>query len=252
MTIPNSNYINICPGEFDTTIYRVTKVEHLIHMFESKSIVLRRPHLWDDPFENILRHTIVKTNKENVGFEPLMNCFYGQCWTLEEESDAMWRIYTPCNNGVKIRTTIRKLLHAIYDKIDTNPDRKCFIGKLVYSNDNEITNILRKITSMDFVTNRTFLSQSMTLLIKPNAYKYEKEIRLIYVSESELPENEQFFALNPSELIDEVVFDSRMEENLFKIYSEKLRSLNYKGEVKKSTLYDPIKYIINKNDLHSQ
>ena len=36
MTIPNGNYINIKPQEFDTPIYRVTKVKHLLEMLEFK------------------------------------------------------------------------------------------------------------------------------------------------------------------------------------------------------------------------
>jgi len=251
MEIPEKNFINIKQGEFDVPIYRIMSIEHFLYMFESKKFMLRRPHLWDDPFENILRRTIVRSkNGTDFGFENLMNCFYGQCWTLEEESDSMWRIYALCKQGVKIKTTIRKLLSIIFDKIEINPDRKCFIGKVVYAGDNEIEEILEKITSLNFVTDCTFLSQAMTLLIKPNAYKYEKEVRLIYRSDSKLQENEQFFAVNPNDLFDEVVFDSRMGKNMFQIYSEKLNTTNFFGKVKQSKLYFPIQYIINKNDIN--
>ena len=45
-----------------------------------------------------------------IGFKENL---YGQCWTKTRESDAMWRIYSPNKNGVRIMTTPRKLLTAL-------------------------------------------------------------------------------------------------------------------------------------------
>lgn len=248
MEIPEKNYINIEQEEFDIPIYRLMSIERFLFMLESKKLTLRRPHLWDDPFENILRRAIVRLkNGTDFDFESLMNCFYGQCWTLEEESDAMWRLYTPCRNGIKIKATVRKLLEAVYDSNKSNPDRKFFIGKVCYSTDNDIHSVLQDITSKNFVTDPTFRSQTRTLLIKPNAYKYEKEVRLIYVPESNISENEQFFQIETNELIEEIVFDSRMERSLYDYYSRRIRSLGYSGAVRKSILYESIVYIVNKN-----
>ena len=176
-----------------------------------------------------------------------MKCFYGQCWTLEKESDAMWRIYVPCKHSVKIKTTIHKLLSAIYDKIEINPDRRCFIGKVIY--DNDITSVLHQIASLDFVTDPTFISQAMTLIIKPNAYSYEKEIRLIYRSERNLPENEQNILVEPISLIEEIIFNPRLNRDEFEEYSKIVKNLGYKDSIDRSTLYDPISYIINSDNL---
>jgi len=250
MTIPNGNYINIKPQEFDTPIYRVTKVKNLLEMLEFKKITLRRPQLWDDPFENILRRTIVKLKDgTKVGFSGLMNCFYGQCWTLEKESDAMWRIYALCKHGVKIKTTIRKLLEAIYHPNDPNSDRKYFIGKVCYLGQGEIMNILKKLSSLNHATDPTFQSQTLTLLIKRKAFSHEKEIRLIYRSDRELQEDERTFPVDPNKLVEEVVFDPRMNQDSFKYYRDRLLCLGYKEPIEKSTLYDPIIFI---KHLHNQ
>lgn len=46
-----------------------------------------------------------------VSFSGLADDWYGQCWSLLEESDAMWRIYSPkaSDEAIKVKTTIRKL-----------------------------------------------------------------------------------------------------------------------------------------------
>jgi hypothetical protein len=69
------------------------------------------------------------------------NSFYGQCWSLTRESDAMWRIYSPNEDGVKVKTTIRKLFTPLFDKggHDRKPNGEIynlysFIGRVKYQN----------------------------------------------------------------------------------------------------------------------
>jgi hypothetical protein len=48
----NNNFVNI--DNPDLYIYRVFKVNRLIEMFKTKKLVVVKPELWDDPFENFL------------------------------------------------------------------------------------------------------------------------------------------------------------------------------------------------------
>src|SRR5438552_2336902 len=66
---------------------------------------------------------------------------YGQCWSLLDESDAMWRIYSPNKAGVKIRTTVRKLITAVYDRTDRYASLKYFIGRVSYESEKELLSI---------------------------------------------------------------------------------------------------------------
>ena len=54
MEIPDDNFINIKPEEYNSPIYRVTTIDRLLDMLKSKNLILRRPKLWEDPFENSL------------------------------------------------------------------------------------------------------------------------------------------------------------------------------------------------------
>src|SRR6266480_5094770 len=45
----------------------------------------------------------------------LLRCAHVSCWRLGEESEAMWRLYCPGDDGVAIRTTFSKLRDSVND-----------------------------------------------------------------------------------------------------------------------------------------
>jgi hypothetical protein len=155
----------------------------------------------------------------------------------------MWRIYASPAPGVKIRTTIGRLLKAIYDTQDLNADRKYWIGKVKYENQDEIVATLQGLLSnpdhaLTFVTDCTFLSTASILLFKREAFAYEQEIRLIFRADDDRGHDERTFAIDPNNLIDEVVFDPRMEGHQFEECRTQLQNLGYTGRIDRSTLYD--------------
>src|SRR5215211_4029195 len=83
------NYIHLEPDDLDRKIYRVFSLERLLELISSKQNVLVKPLLWDDPFENFILRATAKYEGRNVHFEA-KDFLYGQCWSLNEESDAMW------------------------------------------------------------------------------------------------------------------------------------------------------------------
>ncbi len=182
----------------DTPIYRVVTVERLLEMFRDRKIVLVKPRKWDDPYENFLLNAKGMTpNGEEVDFEQTRERFYGSCWTTTEESDAMWRIYAPDKNGVKIKTTAKKLFREFWEA-NANISRglSCFIGKVKYFDEAEIENILRgKEQVKEFFDNLTESSRNQlkTLLIKREEFSHEEEVRLIFRNSN--PENANLFGI---------------------------------------------------------
>lgn len=95
-------------SDLELNVYRVFSIERLIEIFETRKNNLVKPTLWDDPFENFL------FKQENLGtkwkFSQYRERFYGQCWILNtSETDALWRVYSPLKNGVRVKTTLGKL-----------------------------------------------------------------------------------------------------------------------------------------------
>ena len=97
-----SNYLNLSRRDRDRHIYRIIPITRLYELFDTRTNVLVNPQKWEDPFENVLLHTIFP----RVGL-------FGQCWTRHTASDAMWRIYSPNSCSVRIRTRLRVLVNSL-------------------------------------------------------------------------------------------------------------------------------------------
>lgn len=240
--VHENKYINFQREELDQPIYRVIRIENLLEILCHKRTILRKPLLWDDPFENLLTRTPFQlSNGTQISFKDVMLGFYGQCWTLIEESDAMWRIYAPHKDGVKIKTNVKKLLDSIYDINFHSANGSFFIGKVFYETREDIMNVFSEIR-IDEMTQlmKDEIWQALMLLIKREEFKHESEIRLLFRSNERQYTDAKVFDIEPNGLFDEVIFDPRMNNDLYVTYATQiLPSLNYKGKVGKSHLYDP-------------
>ena len=91
---------------WDAAIYRVLPIKRFKEMIRKKTLVLVRPSLWDDPFENFFLKCKVKLRTgELASMKPIRDKWYGICWMRTPDSDAMWRIYSRKKDGVRISTT---------------------------------------------------------------------------------------------------------------------------------------------------
>ena len=246
--IPRDNFINIKDNELDAPIYRVTSVSRFMQILVTQKLELSRPEVWDDPFENILSRIRCELRDGTlVGFGGVMQAFYGQCWTLCEESDAMWRMYAPGKDGVKMQTTVRKLMGALYDLNDESADRKFFIGQVLYEQDEEILKVFSDMfpdSLMVVATDRTFRLQALTLLVKRMAFGHEKEVRVLYRSPETTGERTKAFHIDPNDTIQKVALDPRMSETECDTWKHLMVKAGYHGLALRSTLYDPPKLIL--------
>lgn len=234
-------------------IFRVLEVFRLFDLFETKRICLTAPKLWDDPYEDFLKHSygMSSENKDlRISFEGYSNYIFGQCWTLSEETDALWRIYSPNRDRVQIKTTIVKL----QEKIKKIQDKwfRSYIGMVKYLPEHEIK---KKISDGIKNSDKYFLITDRLIkeyyLIKRDTFKYENEIRLLVILPEpqekyknaiyQDPDNLDICTLpidDPIELIDEIVFDPRMPDSLVKAYTSYLRNnFNFSKDVYKSGIY---------------
>jgi len=159
--------------------------------------------------------------------------------TTKRESDAIWRIYSPKSDGVKVKTTIRKLFYALYSQAGSFKDISCFIGKVQYANKKKL---IEQLSDPDLMRSRlidsTGYGQAETLLFKRIAFSHEQEVRLIYNSPTNLKTEWFQFKFNPRELFDQVVFDPRMDYHRYKTDKERLiNEFGFKMPIIKSSLY---------------
>lgn len=240
-------------GDLDTDIYRVVEVFRLFEIFEEQILAFTAPKMWEDPYENFLEYSYGFNDKNpeiRLSYTGYSKFIFGQCWTLNEETDAIWRIYSPNRDRVKVKTTIRKMQQVLEGV--TDQWFRSYIGRVKYRSE---LNIKKAISDLISDSDRTFIMQDKLIrkfyLVKRKAFQYENEVRVIvnlpepsqqYVNaEYQDPDNLDICRIplsDPIHLFDEIVFDPRMPNSLVSAYTSYLKNeLEFNNEIYKSKLY---------------
>ena len=241
----NDNLIFLTDEELDKNIYRVFSFERLKEIFDTKKVTLVKPKRWDDPFENFILNStgILPDGREfQLGFR---DSFYGQCWSLTKESDAMWRIYSPDKNGVKVKTTIRKLFNPLFQvggehqKMNGNIyNLSSFVGKVKYQG---MKKLMEMLNDKERMSNKIFdqsgWGQASSFYFKRWAFRHENEIRIMFNKHDEHSDDFFKYDVDPNDLIDEIVFDPRMNTEEYHRRKREIRSWNFNKNVIQSGLY---------------
>lgn len=236
--------LNLKRGDLARPVYRIISLERLVDLFESKENVLVSPSKWEDTFENFILKSKVKLATGKTVDYNMHNSVFGQCWTLHDASDAMWRIYSPNKDGVRIKSTIGDLLSSIYKVHKPHPDARCCIGKVEY----------KTTTQLTWHANNTFDESGISvdklfrsLLLKRLPFEHEKEVRLLYQSwNSELiPDGVYKYKVDPTQMVKEIMIDPRRSYQEFKILKLIIqRSTKYTGPIKRSLMYQLPKNLV--------
>tara|TARA_R110000796_G_scaffold88850_1_gene191733 strand:- start:2335 stop:3102 length:768 start_codon:yes stop_codon:yes gene_type:complete len=236
-----TNFLNMTEKQKDEPIFRITSINRLFQLFETRNNVLVRPKKWEDPFETVISESITKLKFEDekdttVGFR---DDLYGQCWTRTRESDAMWRIYSPDKNGVRISTTPRKLLYSLSSTLDSVKNYSSYIGKVEYFSTPKLKDYVNKNVDKWVYFDIDGRGLANSLLFKRNAFRHENEVRLIYNSKFKGYKSSDIFSyrINPLELIDDIIFDPRIEYAEFKRHKKNLKEFRFNKKIVKSILY---------------
>lgn len=230
----------------ETKVFRVFPISRLESVLETKQLTLVRPSKWDDPFENQLYNikAIDGLTQAPVSVESLRACLYGQSWTLTEESDALWRIYSGDKRGVRVGTTVGKLMNALWDGCGAKDELKplkCFLGKVAYHTEEEFrAHFGDPGECFSKILDNSGRAPVDSLLLKREAFGHEDEMRLIY-QETETAVNHGdlwSFPLDPAALFDELCFDPRLPDDCFDVLKQSLVSkYQFPGTIRKSDLY---------------
>ncbi len=231
-------YLNLDETELKQYVYRTISYDRLIELFATKLNTLVKPSLWEDTFENfILKSKLRDETGRQIEYD-IHNRMYGQCWTLEKSSDAMWRIYSSNKDGIRIRTTIDQLLDSLC--LGTIDRKKCVhcIGKVEYLSETELVKrAKRTFTSHGEITFGKLFS---SLLLKRRAFRHENEVRLMFCDWAEgAGENKLLrYDIDPHKLITQIMIDPRVSYEKFKLIEQDIRQRTaYQGEIKRSLLY---------------
>lgn len=167
------------PQDRDAKLWRYTDLPKLLEMLRTKSLFFARSDTLGDPFEGsvplpssseamrapllgiagmtpeLTHRMILETSKRRSEAKDWMYC---NCWHLNEnESFAMWRLYTKADESICIRTTYSKLAAAL--------PNKSFLGLINY----------RDYRSDALTTGNLFEA----FMSKRRSFEHEREVRAL-------------------------------------------------------------------------
>ncbi len=224
--------------EKDTKVYRYISLEDFISMTESKLTHFTRVINWEDSWEAPLRYLprIFDDGKPEVPQYDRSEEYYAQCWTLLPESDAMWRIYSSDNRGIRITSTIGK-----FEKI-TNP-RVLFCAKVFYYDELE--------EALSFAhMNKGRASVIRDGLVKRSSFKHEEEFRFIFLNVHPMVDLDESLRrvpyypieFDPIQYIEDITIDPRASDYYLGIVKSYCKRAGYNVVPHKSDLYSDNAY----------
>jgi hypothetical protein len=225
-------------GNPDRPIYRVFSMHWFKDMIANKAMGLVRPSMWDDPFENFLLQCKVRLPDGIASLAGLRERWYGQCWTSDPNSDAIWRIYSPKLDGVLVKTTARKLFTAFCDPDDDFAQLKFFLAKVQYMSKRRIEKFLEEATFRSLAWGGQNNKFAQTLLVKRPEFKHEKEVRLLFCdAEKTLTGDVYVIPFQYDAVLSDATLDPRLTKTQFKRRKKVLEKMGCSIPIKQSNLY---------------
>lgn len=226
--------------DLDLPIYRIFSTFWFEKLITTSKNGLVHPSSWDDPFENFfLKNEAELPDGTDVSLFELSKSWYGQCWTRNFDSDAMWRIYSPKKDGVKVKTTVRNLFSNFYDSSDKFVSLKFLIGSVDYRSRIEIEQFIEKTTFNDLSLGGQPHKFAKTLLIKRPEFQHENEVRLLFqdVEGNHGCDGVAIFKFDWKKIISEVSLGPRLTNSDYVDLKQKLVSLGCSVPIVQSELY---------------
>lgn len=221
------------------TIYKYIPLKYLLVLLKEKKLILKTMSSWEDPYENFfMKNHFIKSGWDpqyiRYSIEDKAKYFFGMSWTLQKESDSMWRIYSPDKMSVRISSTVEYLAETMCSEDDT---WTILMDKVKYKSEDEIQqwlNSCKKLKSLEQFSQK--LADSF--FIKRNAFSAEEEYRIVVKKETDNKSSFVCFEVNPEEMISSILVDPRVSEYEFEAIKASLMSFGVDSEkISQSNLY---------------
>lgn len=252
MNMPDNNNID----DFDRIIlYKYYSLDSLKYLLQDQKLYINKVSSWGDKYENFFLKCHLFYGDKCMPTAKFTNSVFGQSWTTSPETDALWRIYSQDEKGIRVRTTARKLFDALY--IDNDSMSNLWFGKVKYdymsSFIKQIEYTIHKEQYIDHPENAFGSILPETEFMKRREFAHEEEFRTIIMLNLEQTEKFQnykrlAFDINLADFIDEYCFDPRLNKDVCDLQRIKLVEMGVDSyKITRSTLYDfqPHTFVLN-------
>lgn len=219
-------------------MYKYIPLKYVLNMLETEKFRFDNIKKWEDVYENFVdKEEICLLNSKCD--KMYGRACYGQSWTEQEESDAMWRIYSPAKNAVRVKTVYPLIYNVSGEWNDNHKDNPIIptIDRVFYADEDEINKWLVSNTPMN---HWAFIElQCESLFIKRREFEYEKEVRVILSTYNKEEKEYVEVDFDPNKVFRDIVIDPRVTDEEFAQQRDRLVEHGYNGDkIRKSTLYD--------------
>jgi hypothetical protein len=231
------NDIHVCKElKQNQKIFRYVNIKQFMSMVENQKTNFTHVIDWEDTWEVPLKRIPVDSEmgESDEVFENYKYVF-GQCWSKNGNSDAMWRIYSPNKEGILIQSTVKKLLDSI--NLDYG-----LVASVIYYDD--------LYESICELSEKAYDADLAGALLKRKAFRHEEEIRIL----SMFPynnEQDKYIEVNlePNRLIEGIILDPRCDNWYLDImvkYCKRagLEVCPYKSDLYEDNIYEKNKFKI--------
>ena len=238
-------------------MYKYMDIETFIQCLMNSNIRFVEPKLWPDNYESRFYTADYSAITKDRSVTPKL---YACCFTLNDTSEAAWKIYSYGKTGLASRCVqLRISKRGFRNALDSYAQKKgCYVyeGKMNYSLDEyEISHLHYKdydIFPMIFNHDFSFKSYMSLLLLKRPAFSYENEYRYFIVpdkSDSGAPIDQMFPFIPWEELISEVKVSRECTDIELDIIKSFLKIRKISLEPEKFDLYKKLEKRIKIGDL---
>lgn len=184
--------------KLDQKIYRYINIKEFISMIENKKTCFTRVVDWEDTWEAPLKRIPVDSDMEETDeYFETYEYIYGQCWSKNAESDAMWRIYSSNKDGIMIQSSVKTLVDSL------NLDN-ALIAPVIYFSDLQ--------DALDELDDKPYDNNLAGALLKRRAFSHEEEVRLLSIPFNNERSRHVEIEIEPNQLIERIILDPRCEK----------------------------------------
>ncbi|MBX3678046.1 MAG: hypothetical protein KF853_13595 [Rhodocyclaceae bacterium] len=215
-------------------LFRILSFDYLVEWFETNKLPLLSPSLWEDPFEKALMKSVFPDDQQ---LEYQKGRMYGLCFSLDGISDALWRIYSPSQHGVRIKTTASQLAHVMSNSPELAAGQT-YIGQVEYVGTKALMTHAQDIRSRLVATGDTS-AVAETMLLKRQPFRHEREVRVLHLAKDSGTEQDLlYFEADPHTVIKSILIDPRAPEHRVRALTRHFMKLcGFNGRVAQSETY---------------
>ena len=231
----NNDEVLFVSNNIDTSksLFRYMSLAQFLSIVENRKLFLNKVKRWEDTWEgpDDQLPMITDSGKEAFSESLITAATVGQCWTYDNGSDAMWRIYSPDRQGIMIETNV-----DCFREIQGL--KRAVLAKVIYFNKD---NYLEKRN--EIAENRSYCYAG-DMALKREAFKHENEVRLLVCLQGYKEISNWWdipvvgFEFDPQTFIKSITFDPRADEWFVNTMKQYCLSKGFSCPIEKSSLYE--------------